>query len=71
MDNILRIKVVCACNLCSAETERPDFMAFLIKHRTCSGMHSKVDSAVTHHFFVGGVDNRINIHFRYILSDDL
>ena len=67
---VLGIKVIAVCDFCRAESEGSELFAFNIKQRTCGIMYGKVNTAVAHHFLVGGVYNGINLHFRYVLSDN-
>jgi hypothetical protein len=71
VDNVLAGQSVAARNFRLSQTERGKQTAFRIQLWTCYGMYRQVNAAVPYHFLVGSINDSIDLHLGYILSDNL
>jgi hypothetical protein len=54
-----------------SKPQRRERAALRVECRARRAMYGKINATVTDHFFVGGVYDGIDLHFRDVLSDDL
>ena len=71
MDNVFGWQVVGIGDSRLTDTNRRKGGALKVKSLASRSVNGKIDTALSDHFAIGRIDNGINLHFGYILSDNL